>query len=123
MTAGSPTQAPAIEAAMSRELGVVRDHTNYILVEDIDWRRRNRYCCEIRRKYTIRTSPRQFTEREAFLSKREVDGFPVILEVRERGGSVFGRNPQVRFGIFPPNLPDTPVWPLESPLLQWTQLK
>lgn len=120
MPNGAPSQAPEIEPEMSRELGVVRHHTNYFLVEDLDWRNRNFHYGETNRRYTIHTSPRQFKEREVTLSKREVEGFPVVFEVREQG-AIFANSTQVHFGIFPPDLPDEPVWPLESLLLQWTQ--
>ena len=110
--------APKVEAEMNRDLQVVRDCTDYILREDLKWRHEHRGWCKTRKKYAIHASSRTLLEKEKRISVEEVKGFPVMFEVRESANHC-SSDKNVHFGIFHPNVPESPEWPAEIPLLYW----
>lgn len=114
------TEAPSVEKGMSRDLDFVLNHTNYILREDVEWNRQHFVCCETHRKYNIHTSSRTLTEDEKRFPLREVKDFPIVFQVREQYNHC-NTSEAPLFGVFHPDVADSPTWPTEAPELQWKE--
>jgi len=117
--AEATTVPPKVESEMSRELEVVRNCTDYVLQEDVKWRREHFACWQTNRKYVIHSSPRSLAENEKNLSMDEVEEFPVVFKVRE--SLSWCTEGEFRFGVFDPSVSDSAEWPKQTPLMHWKE--
>ena len=101
---------------MSSELDVVRDCPDFILAED--WSVDD--CCKTGKKRTIQSCPRSLDGRGRRLRRREIEELPVVLQVREWAEHC-RPDAKIHIGIYPSDIPDSPGWPAEVPLVYWNE--